>query len=104
MESATMPTQNPFANTTSKLKVISDDGKIDIEAEVYSKDIWLEDNSGTSLAFARDVNISGWTSVGDEREGAYIGNFIGIFTISMMLYGCPLFLTQSTTAQSKPKR
>jgi len=39
---------------------------------VFSKDIWLGDNSGESLAFARDVRISGWTSVGDKLGGAYI--------------------------------
>ncbi|KIL60513.1 hypothetical protein M378DRAFT_187763 [Amanita muscaria Koide BX008] len=93
---------SPFANTTSQIEVIHDHGKIDVEAEmrlyetlvsdsdvdnrslpprsispshtlsVYSRDIWLEDNTGTSLAFTSDVNIPGWTSVGDQRKGAYI--------------------------------
>ena len=40
---------------------------------VFSNDIFLGDNSGESLAFARDVKISGWTSVGDQLGGAYIG-------------------------------
>jgi len=42
---------------------------------VFSGDgIWLGDNSGESLTFARDVKISGWTSVGDKvTGGAYIG-------------------------------
>jgi hypothetical protein len=40
---------------------------------VFSNDIYLGDNSGESLAFARDVRISGWTSVGDKLGGAYIG-------------------------------
>ncbi|KAH7910208.1 Phox-like protein [Hygrophoropsis aurantiaca] len=39
---------------------------------VFSRDIWLGDNSGESRAFARDVAISGWTSVGDKLGGAYI--------------------------------
>ena len=40
---------------------------------IFSKDIFLGDNSGESLAFARDVRISGWTNVGDKLGGAYIG-------------------------------
>lgn len=43
---------------------------------VFSNDIYLGDNSGESLAFARDVRISGWTSVGDKLGGAYIGECI----------------------------
>ena len=43
---------------------------------VFSNDIYLGDNSGESLAFARDVRISGWTSVGDKLGGAYIGEWI----------------------------
>ncbi|KAJ7634013.1 hypothetical protein B0H17DRAFT_1164134 [Mycena rosella] len=39
---------------------------------VFSHDIWLGDNSGASAAFAREVSISGWTSVGDARGGAYV--------------------------------
>ncbi|KAI0793640.1 Phox-like protein [Fomes fomentarius] len=39
---------------------------------IFSRDIWLGDNSGESKAFARDVEIAGWTSVGDKREGAYV--------------------------------
>ncbi|KAF8235507.1 hypothetical protein L208DRAFT_752321 [Tricholoma matsutake] len=39
---------------------------------VFSKDIWLGDNLGESLAFARDVNISGWTNVGDKPGGGYV--------------------------------
>ncbi|KZP26096.1 Phox-like protein [Athelia psychrophila] len=91
---------HPFANSKSLLVVIPDD-KIDVEEEarlydelcvaqddevtptlrrpsspaplsIFSKDIWLGDNSGESLAFARDVRISGWTSVGDKLGGAYI--------------------------------
>jgi len=41
-------------------------------ASVFSNDIWLGDNSGESLAFARNVQIRGWTNVGDKRGGAYI--------------------------------
>ncbi|EGN95188.1 hypothetical protein SERLA73DRAFT_187515 [Serpula lacrymans var. lacrymans S7.3] len=39
---------------------------------IFSSDIWLGDNFGGSLAFTRDVKISGWTSVGDKLGGAYI--------------------------------
>ncbi|KAI0925205.1 hypothetical protein AcW1_007075 [Taiwanofungus camphoratus] len=39
---------------------------------VFSRDIWLGDNSGESQTFARDIEIVGWTSVGDRRGGAYI--------------------------------
>ncbi|KAJ7779744.1 Phox-like protein [Mycena metata] len=39
---------------------------------VFSNDIWLGDNSGESAAFAREVQISGWTSVGDALGGAYV--------------------------------
>jgi hypothetical protein len=39
---------------------------------IFSRDIWLNDNSGTSLAFARNVHIAGWTSVGDKLGGAYV--------------------------------
>lgn len=34
--------------------------------------IWLEEHYGASLAFARDVQISGWTNVGDQLSGAYV--------------------------------
>lgn len=40
---------------------------------IYSKDIWLGDHSGESQIFAREVEVIGWTSVGDKRGGAYIG-------------------------------
>ncbi|EJF60580.1 Phox-like protein [Dichomitus squalens LYAD-421 SS1] len=39
---------------------------------IFSNDIWLGDNSGESKAFARGVEIPGWTSVGDKRGGAYV--------------------------------
>ncbi|KAJ7080198.1 Phox-like protein [Mycena belliarum] len=39
---------------------------------VFSHDIWLGDNIGESAAFAREVKISGWTSVGDALGGAYV--------------------------------
>lgn len=44
---------------------------------IFSHDslsIWLADNSGkgSSGGFARDVQITGWTSVGDKKGGAYI--------------------------------
>ena len=40
---------------------------------LFSNDIWLGDNLGESLAFSRDVKISGWTNVGDKPGGAYVG-------------------------------
>lgn len=40
---------------------------------VFSNDIWLADNSGESQAFAREVKVAGWSSVGDKLGGAYIG-------------------------------
>lgn len=40
---------------------------------ILSNDIWLGDNSGSSGLFAREVEIRGWTSVGDKLGGAYIG-------------------------------
>ena len=40
---------------------------------IFSNDIWLGDNSGASSLFAREVEIRGWTSVGDKLGGAYIG-------------------------------
>jgi hypothetical protein len=45
---------------------------------IISRDIWLGDNSGESLTFARDVKISGWTHVGDKLGGAYIGDALTI--------------------------
>jgi len=42
------------------------------EPSLFSNDIWLGDNLGGSLAFARDVRVCGWTNVGDRRGGAYI--------------------------------
>ncbi|KAG6865450.1 hypothetical protein C0991_002373 [Blastosporella zonata] len=94
--------QHPFANSKSQLEIIP--SGIDVEEEsrlydaltndpdtdaqsihsiasfqagppsVFSKDIWLGDNSGSrdTLAFAQDVRIAGWTSVGDKPEGSYI--------------------------------
>ncbi|KAJ7192108.1 Phox-like protein [Mycena pura] len=89
---------HPFAHTTSRIEVIS--AGIDVEEEarlyddidetpttphpprrpysppgppsVFSNDIWLGDNVGESSTFARGVQISGWTSVGDIRGGAYV--------------------------------
>ncbi|KAF8872950.1 Phox homologous domain-containing protein [Infundibulicybe gibba] len=90
---------HPFANSNNLLEIIPN--KIDVEEEsrlyddiycgtkqnsgpkirsqsppvppsVFSNDIWLGDNSGESLAFARDVKISGWTNVGDTLGGAYV--------------------------------
>ena len=43
---------------------------------IFSNDIWLGDNCGESKAFARAVEIPGWTSVGDKRGGAYVGGFV----------------------------
>ncbi|KAF7354391.1 PX domain-containing protein YPT35 [Mycena venus] len=100
MSSAAPPSnRHPFAHTTGRLEIIPNG--IDVEEEsrlyddlvfdespieprprrscspvappsVFSNDIWLGDNSGESAAFAREVQISGWTSVGDALEGAYV--------------------------------
>ncbi|KAK7451245.1 hypothetical protein VKT23_012583 [Stygiomarasmius scandens] len=93
---------HPFASTTSRLEIIPNKIDIEEEARLYDElcwdegnrngrvdgrpssptiapsvfsgdGIWLGDNSGESLTFARDVKISGWTSVGDKvTGGAYI--------------------------------
>ncbi|KAJ6467856.1 Phox homologous domain-containing protein [Mycena sanguinolenta] len=93
-------TRFPFAHTTGRLEIIPNG--IDVEEEsrlyddlvfdsspieprpparphspvappsVFSNDIWLGDNCGESAAFAREVKISGWTSVGDALQGAYV--------------------------------
>ncbi|KAG6890038.1 hypothetical protein C0995_012495 [Termitomyces sp. Mi166 len=95
---------HPFANTKSLLEIIpnridveeesrlydelmqdqdfdrrsvaSAPGSLDFQGppSVFSKDIWLDDNtgSGKSLAFAQDVRINGWTNVGDKAERGYI--------------------------------
>jgi len=105
------PITHPFQNTTGLLVVIPDDG-IDVEEEsrfydelcdepdaasrasirfsqsapsVFSHDIWLGDNSGESRTFARDVQINGWTNVGDRPGGAYV------------VYDCVIRTKESTT-------
>jgi len=47
-------------------------GKRNVSPSIISNDIWLGDNSGASTLFAREVEIRGWTSVGDKLGGAYI--------------------------------
>ncbi|KIY67921.1 Phox-like protein [Cylindrobasidium torrendii FP15055 ss-10] len=45
---------------------------LDYNASLFSREsqsIWLADNVGESATFARDVKISGWTSVGDAGTG-----------------------------------
>jgi len=64
--------QHSFRNTerrTSSLEL----AKPNAPPSVFSNDIWLGDNSGASGLFAREVEIRGWTSVGDKLGGAYIG-------------------------------
>ncbi|KAF5360212.1 hypothetical protein D9757_011414 [Collybiopsis confluens] len=39
-----------------------------IFSSAESTSIWLGDNLGESLTFARDVKITGWTSVGDKDK------------------------------------
>ncbi|KAJ3730837.1 Phox homologous domain-containing protein [Lentinula raphanica] len=96
---------HPFANSKKRLEIIRNDGiDVEEEARLYdemcfeeriprtrasleyerpaslfsaseSTSIWLGDNVGESLAFARDVKISGWTNVGDKDKlggGAYV--------------------------------
>jgi hypothetical protein len=50
---------------------------------LFSNDIWLGDNCGESNVFAREVKISGWTSVGDALEGAYVGEFFSLKAFSV---------------------
>ncbi|KAJ7301112.1 hypothetical protein DFH08DRAFT_1090345 [Mycena albidolilacea] len=70
---------NPACTMTSSwMRPPSTRGKNDhtlYTASVFSNDIWLGDNSGESAAFSREVQISGWTSVGDAHGlcGAYVG-------------------------------
>ncbi|KAF7327178.1 PX domain protein [Mycena kentingensis (nom. inval.)] len=93
------PPLHPFANSTSRIEIIP--AGIDVEEEarlyddivfdespttprhpysphargppsIFSNDIWLGDSIGESTTFARGVEISGWTSVGDVRGGAYV--------------------------------
>ncbi|KAF7292195.1 PX domain protein [Mycena indigotica] len=86
---------HPFAHSSARIEVLP--AGIDIEEEarlyedivfdespitprhpspgppsIFSNDIWLGDNIGESAAFARAVEIGGWTSVGDVRGGAYV--------------------------------
>lgn len=56
------PVQTPSSRSHSPVQAPS----------VFSRDIWLADNTGESQAFAREVEVVGWTSVGDKRGGAYI--------------------------------
>ncbi|KAH9931914.1 Phox homologous domain-containing protein [Fomitopsis serialis] len=95
---STPTTPRPFEHAQGLIEVLPD--KIDVEEEarlyeelcdtpvefefstaarpsvdapsIYSKDIWLGDHSGESLVFAREVEVVGWTNVGDKRGGAYI--------------------------------
>ncbi|THU80265.1 hypothetical protein K435DRAFT_503663 [Dendrothele bispora CBS 962.96] len=94
--------RHPFASTTSRLEIIPNKIDVEEESRLYDElcwdedrhneringrpssptiapsvfsgdGIWLGDNCGESLAFARDVKISGWTNVGDKvKGGAYI--------------------------------
>ncbi|OCH85116.1 Phox-like protein [Obba rivulosa] len=98
---STASSQHPFENAKGLLVVIQDSIDVEEEARlyeelcetptdtnytppdspplspkhepsVYSRDIWLGDNCGASRAFARSVEVGGWTSVGDKLGGAYI--------------------------------
>ncbi|KAF9033079.1 hypothetical protein BDZ89DRAFT_563934 [Hymenopellis radicata] len=94
--------QHPFANCKGLLEIIPNKIDIEEEARLYDElcqddsgvrpvqvsrprspslfsresfgtSIWLADNVGESRTFARDVQISGWTSVGDMTGGgAYV--------------------------------
>lgn len=68
---------------------------------MFSREIWLGDNSGESLGFARNVEVVGWTNVGDKRNGAYVGkpiilkllrfsnlNFVLIYVV--IVYDCAI--------------
>ncbi|KAJ7861060.1 hypothetical protein B0H13DRAFT_1526471, partial [Mycena leptocephala] len=90
----------PFAHTTSRLEIIPSGNGIERRSRlrgcgmvwtrprrirkhrqrhtrplrpqrVFSNDIWLGHNCGESAVFAKDVQISGWTSVGMPRASAW---------------------------------
>ncbi|KAJ7181544.1 hypothetical protein C8R43DRAFT_969499 [Mycena crocata] len=91
---------HPFAHTNNTLEIIPTGIDVDEESRLYddlvfdespieprpqkqyslpiappsvsSNDIWLGDNIGESAAFAREVKLGGWTSVGDTLGGAYV--------------------------------
>ncbi|KAG6328860.1 hypothetical protein ID866_10229 [Astraeus odoratus] len=56
-----------------------------VPPSIFSSEIWLGDHSGESSAFSRDVQISGWTNVGDQRSGAYV------------VYDCAIRTKEGTT-------
>jgi len=63
--------QHPLRNAERRAS-LPELGKHNAPPSVFSNDIWLGDNSGASSLFAREVEIRGWTSVGDKLGGAYI--------------------------------
>lgn len=64
--------QHSFRNTERK-GTSPELAKRKAPPSIFSNDIWLGDNSGASSLFAREVEIRGWTNVGDKLGGAYIG-------------------------------
>ena len=64
--------QRSFRNTERRASSL-ELAKHNAPPSIFSNDIWLGDNSGASGLFAREVEIRGWTSVGDKLGGAYIG-------------------------------
>ncbi|KAF8180560.1 Phox-like protein [Mycena galopus ATCC 62051] len=79
----------PFAHSTSRLEIIPNGIDVEEESRLYDDLVFdaspIEpqppkrpyspvappNNSGESAAFAREVNISGWTSVGMRGRGLY---------------------------------
>ena len=66
------PSHSSFRNAERRARS-PELGKRNSPPSIFSNDIWLGDNSGASSLFAREVEIRGWTSVGDKLGGAYIG-------------------------------
>lgn len=65
--------KHPSLRGAERRASLPESGDHNAPPSVFSNDIWLGDNSGASSLFAREVEIRGWTSVGDKLGGAYIG-------------------------------
>ncbi|KAF8148042.1 Phox homologous domain-containing protein [Crassisporium funariophilum] len=118
--SSSSPPVHPFANSKAKLEIIPSstaNDKIDVEAEarlfdelcrsyedeteaappesIFSADIYLSDNTGPghtpTMAFAQDVHIAGWTTVGDGagKPGKGTGAYV--------VYDCVISTKEGTT-------
>lgn len=66
---------------------------------IISHEIWLGDHSGDSFAFARNVTINGWTCVGDQLAGAYIGKELSFVPGGVGLNLVPVYEVVITTKE-----